>query len=591
VTSKTSTFAISKGTRHLNGRAVLLVLLALITLLKRFSTQPSRDGPNTNREAGGFVDVTVASKVNFSNSASHTSQKYLLESMGGGVAAFDYNSDGMLDLFFVNGAALEDPVPAGKMPDKSNPRFWNRLYRNNGDGTFTDVTQQAGVQGHSFGMGVTIGDYDNDGHPDVYVTNFSRNILYHNNGNGTFTDVTRDAGVEGGGWSTGACFVDYDRDSLLDLIVARYLDWDFPGNVYCGERKPGHRSYCSPDVFQPTTHLVYHNNGNGTFTDVSQKSGVTDFPGKGLGIAFNDFDLDGWPDIFIANDSFPQQLFHNGHDGSFKDVGVRSGVAYDSDGHVFAGMGLDFEDYNNDRWPDVFVNALANQGYALFQNSRGVFEFVSGPTGLRGITMLHSGWGTKFFDYDNDGWKDLFVAQGHVMDNIELIKPNLHYLEPPVLIRNEKGKFRDVSQQSGAPFGIPLAMRGAAFGDFDNDGYIDIAINCNDGPALILRNEGVKGNNWLLVNTRGRVSNRDGMGATIRLVTDSGKEQYGLVTTAGSYLSASDKRVHFGLGRDRIVRRLEINWPSGILQQLEKVQANQILSVRESSQNGQEPRR
>jgi hypothetical protein len=520
--------------------------------------------------------------VRFVNQASHTSQKYLPESMVGGVAMLDYNKDGYLDLFFVNGAALADPMTAGQQPDKRDPRFWNRLYRNNGDGTFTDVTEAAGVRGHSYGMGVAVGDYDNDGWPDLYVTNVGRNILYHNNGDGTFTDVTEKAGVAGGGWSAGAAFVDYDRDGRLDLIVTRYLEWDFSSNVWCGEHRPGYRSYCHPDQFKPITHLVYHNNGDGTFTDVSKKCGIGSAPGKGLGIAINDFDRDGWPDILVANDSFPQQLFRNNHDGTFSESALALSLAYDDDGKTFAGMGVDFADYDNDGWPDVFINALANQRYALFRNAKGhSFDYVTGPSGVARITMLHSGWGARFIDYDNDGWKDLFVGQGHVMDNVELTEPSVKYREPLLLMRNRAGKFDNVSAQSGAPFQQPLAARGAAFGDLNNDGFVDIAINCNDGPALVLLNQGGNGNHWLLVNTIGSVSNRDGIGASLRLVSESGLEQYGYVSTAGSYLSASDKRVHFGLGQDRMVRFLEIIWPAGTVQRLEKIPADQILTVQE----------
>ena len=502
--------------------------------------------------------------------------------MVGGVAMLDYNKDGHLDLYFVNGAALADPMTAGQQPDKRDPRFWNRLYRNNGNGTFTDVTEAAGVRGHSYGMGVAVGDYDNDGWPDLYVTNIGRNILYHNNGNGTFTDVTEKAGVVGGGWSAGAAFVDYDGDGRLDLIVTRYLDWDFSGNIWCGEHKPGYRAYCHPDQFKPSSHLVYHNNGDGTFTDVSKKCGVGSVPGKGLGIAINDFDRDGWPDILVANDSFPQQLFRNNHDGTFTESALPLGLAYDDDGKTFAGMGNDFADYDNDGWPDVFINALANQRYALFRNEKGhSFDYVAGPSGVARISMLHSGWGARFMDYDNDGWKDLFVGQGHVMDNVELTQPSVKYREPLLLMRNRAGQFDNVSAQSGAPFRQPLAARGAAFGDLNNDGFVDIAINCNDGSALVLINQGGNGNHWLLVNTVGSVSNRDGIGARLRLVSESGLEQYGYVSTAGSYLSASDKRVHFGLGGDRMVRLLEIIWPGGTVQRLEKVPADQVLTVQE----------
>jgi enediyne biosynthesis protein E4 len=529
-----------------------------------------------------FRDITAASGVRFKNEASHTPEKYLLESMTGGVALLDYDGDGWLDLFFVNGALLKNPMGPDDKPDKSDPKYWNRLYRNNRDGAFTDVTEKAGVRGHSYGMGAAVGDYDNDGRPDLYVTNFGRNILYHNNGDGTFTDVTEKAGVAGGGWSVSACFVDFDRDGRLDLIVTRYLDWDFSRNPYCGERKAGYRAYCHPDQFKAVTHLVYRNNGDGTFTDVSAKSGVAAAPGKGLGIAINDFDRDGWPDLFIANDSFPQQLFRNKRDGTFEEIGLIQGVAYDDDGHAFAGMGADFQDYDNDGWPDVFVNALANQRYGLFRNVSGAFEYVSGPSQVAALTQQHSGWGAKFADFDNDGWKDLFVGQGHVMDNIELTQPSLKYLEPPLLLRNTgNGKFVDISARSGDIFRTPLAARGAAFGDLNNDGFLDVAINCNDRPAVILRNEGGNGNHWLMLDLVGTASNRDGIGAKIRVVSESGLVQHAMVSRAGSYLSSNDKRAHFGLGSAKRAALVEIAWPSGTLQKLKDVAADRIVKVEE----------
>ena len=529
-----------------------------------------------------FTDATARSQIAFRHHASRTSQKYLPESMSGGVAMLDYDNDGRLDLFFVNGAALRDPMPAGARPDKSDPKFWNRLYRNNGDGTFTDVTERAGVQGHSYGMGVATGDYDNDGYTDLYVTNLGGGILYHNNGDGTFTDVTRRAGVTASGWPVGACFVDYDRDGRLDLLVTRYVDWDFGNNPVCGENQPGYRAYCHPDLFRAVTHLLYHNNGDGTFTDVSAKSGIGRSQGKGLGVAVNDYDRDGWPDIVVANDSFPQQLFRNNRDGTFTEVALQLGLAYDDDGKTFAGMGVDFADYDNDGWPDIFVNALASQRYALFRNQQGKsFDYVSGPSGVAGISKMHSGWGARFFDYDNDGWKDLFVAQGHVMDNIELTQPSMRYKEPLLLMHNNGTRFADVSASSGEPFRASMTVRGAAFGDLNNDGFPDLALNCNDGPPLILMNQGGNGNHWLMVNTVGTKSNRDGIGARLTLIGESGKAQYGFVSTAGSYLSASDKRVHFGLGSDRSARLLEIAWPSGTVQRIENVKADQILVVRE----------
>ena len=502
--------------------------------------------------------------------------------MGAGVAMFDYNNDGLLDLFFVNGAALEDPMPTGARPDKSDPRFWNRLYRNNGDGSFSDVTERAGLRGAGYGMGVATGDYNNDGLVDLFVTSLGRNALYRNNGDGTFTDVTDRAGVAGSGWSVAACFVDYDRDGRLDLIVTRYLDWDFAANKFCGDRRPGYRSYCHPNEYKPVTHLVYHNNGDGTFTDVSAASGLGKVPSKGLGIAVNDFDRDGWPDIVIANDSFPEQLFRNNRDGTFSEIAADLGMAYDEDGKTFAGMGVDFADCNNDGWPDVFINALYSQGYALFQNQGGhTFDYISRQAGIAAATSHHSGWGARFIDYDNDGWKDLLVAQGHVMDNIERTEPGARYRESLLLLQNRQGKFEDVSKSAGAAFQIPLAARGAAFGDLNNDGFVDVALNSNDGPALVLMNRGGNGNHWLLVNTVGARSNRDGIGSRIRVVSQSGLEQHGYVSTAGSYASASDKRVHFGLGSDVTVRLVEIFWPSGAVQRFENVRADRVLAAAE----------
>jgi enediyne biosynthesis protein E4 len=559
-------------------RSFLLNILAMVPSARLFRAILNDSGAGPI-----FEDVTTKSGVRFKQESSRTSQKYLPESMGGGVAMFDYDNDGWLDLFFVNGAKLMDPMPHGAVPDKSDPRFWNRLYKNNRDGTFTDVTEKAGLQGHHYGMGVATGDYDNDGNVDLLVSNLGGNILYHNNGDGTFTDVTNKAGVAGSGWCTGAGFVDYDRDGRLDLIVSRYVEWDFNMNVFCGGHEPGHRAYCHPDQFNPISHLVFHNNGDGTFTDVSHKCGIAHSLGKGLGVAINDFDGDGWPDIFIANDSLAEQLFRNNHDGTFEEVALTAGLAYDQNGHVFAGMGADFGDYENSGWPSVFVNSLANQKYKLFRNAKGKFDDVTDSLGLGASTISHSGWGTKWIDFDNDGRLDLFVVQGHVMDNIELTEPGLHYLESPLLLKNEPTGFRNVSAQAGKAFSVPIAARGAAFGDLDNDGFVDVAVNCNDSTPLILSNLGNDRNHWLTLNLIGTTSNRDGIGSKLRLVADDGRQQSAFVSTAGSYISASDKRAHFGLGSSKKVKSLEITWPSGVVQRLESVAADQILTVKEPS--------
>lgn len=535
---------------------------------------------DTRPELPKFVDVTEAAGIEFRNASSATSQKYLMEAMVGGVATLDFDQDGLLDLYFVNGAALADPMPEGHAPDKSDPRYWNRLYRNEGEWRFSDVTRAAGVQGERYGQGVAAGDFDNDGFPDLFLASYGRNTLFRNKGDGTFEDVTESAGVQGGGWSAAAGFMDYDRDGNLDLFVTRYVEWSFESNPWCGERKPGYRSYCHPKQFKPITHLAYRNNGDGTFTETSESTGFGAVPGKGLGIAFNDFDRDGWIDVLVANDSYPQQLFRNVGGEKFEEVALLSGMAYDENGRTFAGMGADFADYSNDGLPDIFINALAHQGYALFRNEGPLFEYVSGQAGVSEITTQHSGWGTKFVDYDNDGLRDIFVAQGHVMDNIELTQPDLQYKEPLALMRNTGDGFADVSSESGDPFQADRAARGAAFADLDNDGFVDVAINCRDGRAVILRNAG-NGNNWLAIDLEGRRSNRDGIGALVRVLGEAGAEQQGIVSRAGSYLSSGDHRLHFGLGATSVVQQVTVTWPSGAVQRFDKVPANQFLKITE----------
>jgi enediyne biosynthesis protein E4 len=555
----------------------------LIALLFIYSFPPltaqSTASPSAFVSTEAFVDVTQRLGVNFQYRASHTSKKYLLETMGAGVALFDYDNDGRLDIYLVNGAPLADPTSKGTIPRKTDSQYWNRLYHQKVDGTFEDVTEKAGLQGAGYGMGVAVGDYDNDGFEDLYVTAYGGNKLYHNNGNGTFTDVNEKAGVAGSGWSTSAAWIDLDGDGFLDLVVLRYLDWDF-NDVWCGEHKPGYREYCHPDAFNPISPLVYHNNKDGTFTEVAQKLGLAK-PGKGLGIALADYDRDGHIDFFVANDSMVEFLYHNKGNGTFEEAGLDSAVALDMDGRSYAGMGVDFADYNNDGWPDIVVTDLANQRYALYQNNGdGSFSYASHTAGLGQMTLSHSGWGVRFLDYDNDGWKDLLIAQGHDLDTIELTFPNLHYREPMLLARNTGHGFVDVSKQSGAVFQQPWLSRGLAVGDLDNDGRLDAVITTNDGAVHILHNETPSRNHWMLLKLVGHQSNRDAIGAEVTLITASGA-QYATISTTGSYLSASDKRVHFGLGPESVAQRIEIRWPSGIRQTLNNIPADQILQIDE----------
>jgi len=538
--------------------------------------------PATSKTAstpGRFVDITTRSHVAFSGQASHTAKKYLLETMGSGVALFDYDNDGRLDIFFVNGAPLTDPMAKGSIPQKTDPKFWNRLFHQKKDGIFEDVTEKAGLQGIGYGMGVAVADYDNDGYEDLYVTAYGGNRLYHNNGNGTFTDVTEKSGTGGTGWSTSAAWVDLDNDGLLDLVVLRYVQWNFD-DVWCGEHREGYRSYCHPDVFPAVSPLVYHNDGNGHFTDVTVKVGM-DKPGKGLGIAIADFDRDGKTDIVVANDSMLEFMYRNKGDGTFEEVGLQTEIAVDGDGRTYAGMGIDFQDYDNDGLPDLVITNLANQKYALYRNNGdSSFSYDSYISGLGGMTLLHSGWGIRFLDYDNDGRKDLLIAQGHDLDTIELNYPQLHYKEPMLLAHNTGNGFVDVSAQSGEIFHQAWAGRGMAIGDIDNDGRIDAVVTTNDGPAYVLHNETTTDNHWLILSLVGHRSNRDGIGAEIKITTSAGS-QLATVSTAGSYLSSSDKRVHFGLGAEGVVKSVKIQWPSGVIQTLENVHADQILKVDE----------
>jgi hypothetical protein len=481
--------------------------------------------------------------------------------MGGGLALLDYNGDGRLDIFLVNGGNLPPTPDFGRR----DPAYWNRLYRQNSDGTFTGVTRAAGLHAspNVYGMGAAVADYDNDGHPDLYVTNFGPNTLYHNNGDGAFTDATAAAGVAAGGWSVSAAFLDYDNDGRLDLFVSRYLDWDIARNILCGT--PFH-TYCRPTKYGGTTNLLFHNEGNGRFRDVSAAAGIAKAVGKGMGVAVNDYDADGFPDIFVSNDGMEQYLFHNERNGAFTEKALDAGVAYSDDARTYAGMGAAFADYDNDGRPDILVTNLALEKYALYQNEgAGRFRYASLTTGLAALTSRSSGWGVGIHDFDNDGRKDIFAAQSHVIDNVERVHSGLRYLEPPALFRNAGDRFEL------APLDAPaVAGRGVAFGDLDNDGDIDavmavlggapmVFVGRTDKPGITLKLEGVK-------------SNRDGAGAVVRA-----GNQWVYATTSGSYLSSSDPRVHLA----PTTAPIEIHWPSGKRQRVDSLAPGRVTTVKE----------
>jgi len=519
--------------------------------------------------AAPVLEVRRQSGLDFVLRNSPTPQKYLIETMPGGVALLDYNNDGLLDIFFVNGGRITSPMHGPDNFDRHDPLYWNRLYRQNKDGSFTDVTQQAGLANAgdgNYGMGVAVGDYDNDGYPDLYVTSYGKNILYHNNGDGTFTDVTAKAGVAGGGWSVSAGFFDYDNDGKLDLFVTRYMEWDTQHSKDCGG---DFHTYCPPGEFPRTTSILYHNRGDGTFEDVSVPSGIAAKKGRALGVAFADYDRDGFTDIYVSNDGMQQYLWHNNGNGTFTEVGLESGAGLNVDGGPLSGMGVVFQDYDNDGRPDVVVTTLPRQTYAVFHNDGdGSFSDRGRETGVAMLSGVTSGWGVGLEDFDNDGQKDLFVAQGHVLDNVEKIDPSLRYLEPTLLALNRNGRFESVNPGTDEL----TASRGAAFGDLNNDGWIDVVTTVLGERSQVFMNRGGS-SHWLTITLRGTRSNRDGLGARVQV---NGQTRF--ATTAGSYVSANDKRLHFGLGT-ATTAKIEIAWPSGIRQTLNDVHADQFLEI------------
>jgi hypothetical protein len=546
------------------------VLLALMFAVLGAGNQPRPTIRFENRQA--------RSGVRFILDNGTIPEKPIVDSVLGGAAVIDYDRDGFLDLFFTNGATLPGM-------SKDSPSFHNRLYHNNRDGTFTDVTERAGVAGSGYSMGVAVADYDNDGFPDIFVAGVNRNILYHNNGDGTFADVTTKAGVSGvaGGrkpWSVGAAWLDYDNDGRLDLFVSNYLDWSMEKNALCGAE--GKRLSCSPALFQGLPNILYHNNGDGTFTDVSAAAGISGQIGKGMGLAIADYDNDGFTDIFVANDNERNFLFHNLGGRGFEEIGIKAGIAYTEDGVTGSSMGVDFRDLDEDGKPDLVLTALAGEVFSVRMNSgRGLFDDYTYQSGLGLHASVMSGWSVGAYDFDNDGRKDIFITNSYVSENVHEYS-HYFYKQPNAVFRNNgKAVFEDVSEAAGLKSAPPLAHRGAAFGDLNNDGGVDVVVSAIGDPAEILYNTSVGRGHWIILDLEGTASNRDGIGTRIKLTCESGRVQYNHVTTSVGYVGSSDRRAHFGIGGDSKIREIELRWPSGRRQILRDIAADRILKVRE----------
>ena len=538
---------------------VFALLLALL------SSAPDSAGAVT------FTDVTASAGIRFVHNAGKAGKKFLPETLGSGGAFFDADGDGWLDIFLVNS---RDWVSRGR---KSLPA----LYRNNGNGTFTDITAASGLAVELYGMGVSIADYDNDGKQDLYVTALEGDRLYHNEGGGRFRDVTKEAGIQNANFGTSAAWLDYDRDGKVDLFVANYVQWTQKADLWCsldGVTK----SYCTPESYKGTASKLYRNLGGGKFEDASQKAGVADPTSKSLGIAVLDYNADGWPDLFVANDTQPNKLYRNNKNGTFTDDGLIAGVAFGEDGVARGAMGVDAADYDRSGKPSLIVGNFSNQMLGLYHNEgNGLFVDEAPLSTVGRASLLSLAFGTFFFDYDLDGLLDIYVANGHIEEEIERVQPKVKYAQPPLLFRNVgKGKFENATAFMGAAFNRPVVARGAAYGDYDRDGDLDVLVTNNGGPVYLFRNEGGNQKNWLSIRTVGAKSNRDGIGAVIRIDTASGK-QWGMVRSGSSYCSQSDLALTFGLGADQAVAALEIEWPSGAKQKLTNISANQGITIEE----------
>jgi enediyne biosynthesis protein E4 len=558
-------------------RKVVFGMLALWALLSLSGQAGGHRSAATQGASGGgvqFSDVTARAGIRFKHWVGGSRVDNILASTGSGVGWLDYDNDGYMDLYCVQ---------SGRYPwSKSGPKAGNVLYHNNGDGTFTDVTKQAGVGGTGYGMGCTFGDYDNDGYTDIYVTNYGPNVLYHNNGDGTFTDVTAKAGVGDPRWSTGAAFLDYNNDGHLDLYVANYLDFKPEAKRSMVSEREGYRYFPGPRDYDAEADTLYRNNGDGTFTDVTRQAGVYNTIGKGLGVVATDCDGDGWMDILVANDRTPRNLFHNNRDGTFTDIALPSGIAYDRGGNAQGSMGVDSADYDNDGKMELVVTNMVMEGSALFHaTGKELFDDIGRVAGITDCSVRYVGWGVGFFDYNNDGDRDLLIVNGHVQDYIDVLSDSVTYAQEPLMLENVgRGRFADVSARMGPAFRQRRVGRGAAFADYDNDGDIDVAIQSSNRPIVLLRNEGGNRNNWLEVKLVGSRSNRSAVGAKV-WVSAGGGTQIAEEKTGSSYLSQNDPRLHFGLAQQREVRTLTVRFPSGTVRSFSNLPVNHLVVVYE----------